>query len=362
MKKILFILSIAFGISLHAQITLTRGHIINYGKKFIIAYDENLHAFAASGANKTWDFSDINANYRDTLRFGGADWYKGYSNFPKANYGFIYNSDPMAINFLRLDDSAFSLEGYYNYTPGSEESSNSRSTLIRFPSTFQSSFSESHIFQGSTLRIKTDPDTAGPMPFIDSLRIDMTRFVFSNIDGWGTLKTPLGSFATLKQTTLDVMAQTYMMKSAGTWKSAPNNILKRLNFPLPNFDSSYNVNFWTNNSNYGYPLMTYYYGPRDNGTYDIEWMFSAPKASALATSNVKNLSFFPNPSNSDIHISGDVSNVELEVCDLQGRCLYKYNDLNQTIQLGHLNTGVYILQFKDSITHNMINTQRFVKS
>jgi hypothetical protein len=362
MKKIFLLSLLAILGYANAQISLNKGRIIHYGQKIELAYESNKHAFAASGVNKTWDFTDINANYRDTLRFGGADWFKGYNNFPNANYGFIYNSDPMAINFLRLDDSALSIEGYYNYTPGSEESSSSRSTLIRFPSTYQSSFNESHVFQGSTLRIKTDPDTAGPMPFIDSLRIDQTRYIYSNIDAWGTLKTPLGSFATLKQTTLDVMAQTYMMKSAGTWKSAPNNILKRLNFPLPNFDSSYNVNFWTNNSNYGYPLLTYYYGPRDTGTYDIEWMFSAPKASAIATSNVKNISFFPNPSNSDIHIGGDISNVELEVCDLQGRCLYKFNDLNQTIQLGQLNTGIYILQFKNSITHKTIDTQRFVKS
>ena len=362
MKKILFILAIAFGSSLHAQITLTREHIINYGKKFVIAYDGSQHSFAASGANKTWDFRNINANYKDSLRFGGADWFKGHSNFPKSNFAFIYYSDTQAINYMHLNDSSLGIEGFYNYTSSSEDIAQTKSTLIRFPSTYNSKFNESHVFMGGVLRIKLDPDTAGPMPFIDSLRIDQTRYITSNIDGWGTIKTPLGSFASIKQTTLDVMAQTYMIKSNGSWKLAPDNVLQKLKYPLPNYDSSYNVNFWTNDANYGFPILSYYYSPRDTNTSDIEWMFGKSRKSSLNAFNTKNLSFFPNPANNSIQISGNFENVVLEIWDMQGRHLNSFNNLESSINIETLELGVYVLKFLDKNTGENLSSQTLIKS
>ena len=363
MKKLTLIVLLGFASSLKAQITITKEHVVQYGKKIVLASDGSAHNFAASGANKTWDFTDLKVDdVLDTIRFGGADWFKGNSFFPRANYAFIHANDPQTISYLNLSDSSFGFEGFYNFTPSSEDISVSKSTLIRFPSTYNSAFTERQAFLGGVLRIKLDPDTAGPMPFIDSLRIDQTILSYGKIDGWGTLKTPVGSFPSIKQTVLDVVTQTYMIKSAGSWKTASNAVIQKLKYPLPNYDSSYNVSFWTNDINYGFPLLTYYYGPRDLSTNDIEWMIGKASASAIKPLDANDIGFYPNPAQSKIRFGGLIENVSVEIYDVQGQLVETFDTLEKDLNIEHFDTGIYVIKFIDKNTHTFLFSKSLVKA
>ena len=69
------------------------------------------------------------------------------------------------------------------------------------------------------------------------------------------------------------------------------------------------------------------------------------------------ISIFPNPSNGEfnITINSELENAKIQVVDLNGRTVYKYNETvsnNQKLYLNNLHSGIYLLQIKgDNINY-----------
>lgn len=81
------------------------------------------------------------------------------------------------------------------------------------------------------------------------------------------------------------------------------------------------------------------------------WASCATCVSSVGENQLEALSIFPNPSNGNIQVQGalDASTYSILVSDLNGKIVFESNDtasgqLNQSIQLGEVESGMYMIQ------------------
>jgi hypothetical protein len=362
MKKILLFLAVFTLHHLSAQITVNKSHLIVPGKKLTIATHNSNHAFASSGANQTWDFTDLSADDIDSIRFGVAGWYQGHASFPKANIAMVYYSDDSSINFLDITDSFLIMYGNYQITDTGNIATNFQGKLITFPSTYQTSYTDMSVFKYISFPLGFDPDSAGPIPFIDSIQISVQRDIKSKIDGWGTMKTPLGNYQALKQTMTTISSPLIKMFSNGFGINVPPALLSMFQGQIPTADTSYTVNFWTNDASVGYPLVTYDYSNSDNSAQYVDWVMTKPESSSINDLISQKFFVYPNPAKQFVTINSTVENAKLSIYDMKGQLVMEQNITAQTqVSVQQLANGLYTLQLTDLSNGQLLGTQKISK-
>lgn len=362
MKNSILLFLLVTTAALNAQITVTRSHLVVSGQKIVQAYDSGTYARAASGTNMTWDFSGLSAGDVDSMRFGLPFWYEGYQNFPQANLAYKSYLNENEVIYLKADQNEVRTIGFYTFDDTSESFFEYNSKLLGFPSTYNSTFNESNSMVATTFELGLDPDSSGPIPFIDSIRVNLIRTNKSVIDGWGTVKTPLGNYPTLMQTSLEINSQTFDMKTSGFWINIPQSVLSQLGFPVQPPDSSYTVNFWTDNASVGFPLVTYNYSPGEDSVSEVSWLMSKPAASGIYETGKSLVSVYPNPVNDILHITELTSAANVSITDTKGREILKQNiSDNGTLDLKDLSSGLYILSIRDAATGQVLEILKIVK-
>jgi hypothetical protein len=361
MKKLLLALSFLVAFGSMAQITLNRSHIVVSGQKIIQAEDTAKFALAASGTNMNWDFSNLQSVNIDSIHWGLPFWYEGYQNFPTANIAYKEYGNDSNVFYMLIDETQIKVIGFYSYTDSSQEVFNFNSKILGFPATYNSNFDETETVKGDPIAIGVDPDSTGPIPFIDSVRINFDRRSISNIDGWGNLKTPLGTFPALKQTILEITSQAADMHTNGNWLSIPNSLLIILNLPIPEPDSSYSVNFWTNTGTVGFPLISYSYDVGEDSADGVSWLMAKPSASSLNYNVNSNVTIYPNPVSSLLKIETN-KNTKAQLYDFNGRLLIQTEFANSgELDLSILSEGIYLIKIFDNSNGELIHTKTIIK-
>jgi len=359
-KNILLLLLIAGLGQVFGQITIDRGHVVVSGQKIIEGTDTNLHPLAVSGANKTWDFKALKAHSKDSIRFGREFWYPGSSFFPKANMAYVDYGDDSTFNFLSVNDANITFYGGYQDPDPFEF----EFTVITFPSTYNTSFtSPTMTFFPTTLPLGFDPDSSGPMPFIDSLRFTPTRNSKSVMDGWGTMKTPLGDFPSLKQTITNISSASLDMYTGGNWINVPPAVIALLQIDVPTADTGYDVSFWTNNARVGYPLVSYSYAPGEDSATDITWNMATAQSSGLKSVNTdRNRFSYPNPVKQELTVLCPVNEATVKIYDMNGQLVLEQSINQQTvISLQQFSNGIYLLQLTDKSNGLMMASEKIIK-
>lgn len=77
--------------------------------------------------------------------------------------------------------------------------------FMQFPASMGTTFSSEFLSHASTDSFGIDLDGAGPHPFIDSLRTTFMAHFYNEIDAWGEMQLPQGSFMTIRQRTRTVV-------------------------------------------------------------------------------------------------------------------------------------------------------------
>lgn len=359
MKKFLLSIPLFFSLSAFAQITLEHVHVIATGRQYIEATDKGNFKKAPSGANMVWDYTKLKASSKDSIRFGMPFWYKGHTYFPQSNYALINSSDTSLVQFAELSASAFYSHGYYASSDTSESIYRLKSKLFAFPSTYNSSFSESLIYPGLSIKLGSDPDSTGPIPKLDSMQISTGFDRLAVMDGWGALKTPLGTYNVLKQTTLQIASQIVFVKTNGAWIKANSAILNLFGLTLPAPDSSYNVVFMTNSGGIGVPLMSYDYLPKDTSITNISWLYAIPRKSSIVNIEESSLSVYPNPASDYFQINTENA-VQFELFNPFGQLILNgTTGKNSLVNIETLSAGMYLLQLKDQ-HQNLIQSEKLL--
>lgn len=362
MQRYILLLLLALVGSIKAQITITRGNLISSGQKIVQSTHLGNYALSSSGTNMTWNFTDLNADDIDSMRFGLPFWYEGYENFPDANLAFksyIYEGE---VTYLKVDNSEVRIMGFYEFDDTSEFAFPLNSKLIGFPSTYNTSFNETAKTVISAFELGMDPDSSGPLPTIDSVRVNLIRTSKSVIDAWGTVQTPFGNFACIRQTLLDISSQSYEMKTSGFWLSIPESILNDLGMPIPPPDSNYTVNFWTNDPKASFPVVSYQYGPGDDSTTEVNWLSAAPASSSLPKISKPLAEIYPNPCKDVLNIVSDVELANVEILNAEGKLILSKNmDRTSILDLADLAPGIYVVNISDTRSGSQIESVRLLK-
>jgi hypothetical protein len=330
MKKLLLISTLFLSASVTAQITITSAHFIDASDVIQLGNDENpTIVHTAAGPSQTWDYSGLNASTTSSIAMGMADWYSGSTNFPQATLA-SQDEDGIQI-FFRKNTEAFDLMGVYGdffdsgtnqafaYTPYQRQ--------LTFPSTYGTTFSNV-----STLKIVLDD-----IEDFDSIVVTITTHRFSEMDAWGSITTPFGTFPSIRQHIKD-----------STITSVRGYLLT---FPIFNQNETSLTNsysFYTDAQNARYSLLQYSYDPDTELLSNVQWQSASP-VSNIPAQTTNEYTLYPNPASNQVNIQfGEKVNGKLVVVDVLGKVVYSQMiaDSNASqVDVSQWNPGVYFFQF-----------------
>jgi uncharacterized delta-60 repeat protein len=105
---------------------------------------------------------------------------------------------------------------------------------------------------------------------------------------------------------------------------------------------------WTNNGKNNYSVVKVKFASSSNPT-------------TIENLNQKSISFFPNPTKGLLYFNTDILPISLELFDLSGRSVYNsYQSFNSTIDISHINNGVYLL--KSTCSNGSVSSTRIIKN
>lgn len=220
MKKLLLVLGvIATSQFSFAQITLTNANTATIGDDFYRAEEEQPPVgltYTNSGANQTWDFSMFLA-YPET--FAHSNVVNAQSvpefgqSFPNADFA-VANITSIDTTNLFFTSDANSLQAVGIGGPFVVQSIPFKVTmnftnpqkLLQFPSTMGTSFEDTLFFDA----LIKDPAYA---QFVDSARVKRFQTIDSEIDAWGTVTIPSGTFTCLREKRTEISTDSAWVES-----------------------------------------------------------------------------------------------------------------------------------------------------
>ena len=223
MKKTLLSLMLPLCIfTAKAQITVTDADIGAVGTSIINLNDTTVTGTpigSASSTSSTWNFSNLGIDTKDTINFISPSGTPAVSSFPNANLvldngeNFTYvvkNTTSLAIDGIYGDYLNVGVNVSVNLSPNAQ--------LIEFPSTY------GNTFNGVSIIDSTVFNSFG-VPFFDSLRVKRITDYDSEIDAFGDLTIPSGTYTTLRQYVQQTVTDTlWGFNSFSGWSIVSNTI------------------------------------------------------------------------------------------------------------------------------------------
>lgn len=316
MKKLFTFLLATFLTSTFSfgQITLTANqHNPAVGDSYEQNIDDNPPAGVTagpSGANVSWDFSNLNANSVKTVDIQAST----NSNFPDAD---IYFTQSGTQTYFGTQSGAFT---YYGITSSSATVYLSDGEdHVRFPMTYNDSYVDSK--QGTTSGF--------------GQTLDLEGNVTVTADGYGTLITPE---ATYNNSLRIQIIRTDSAYYNGTYTNTMVDTfyywyVDAFNFPVATCSGSGNnivINYLTGN------------------TTGIE-----------TTESTEQIEIEQNPAENYLKLDGDINNTELVIYDISGKHIKSFENTSR-LNISELSPGVYFLRIKKD--NKETRALKFIKS
>lgn len=338
MKKSLLIFASLYGSVASAQITITQSDFITVGKTIYQAIDSNATIMIGSaGANRTWNFSSLASDSKDTIDVVTPGSTPYASNFPGANLAGSSHGDQGDLYFyLNLSASAFQLDGAA--APGLLIDFNPNETVTTLPATYGTNFT-------NNFGMKTDILYTS-FPGYDSLRIKSTTSKTSSYDAYGSLTLAMGTYNTIRLAETRITTDSLFLHATGPFPPAG------WFFAQESKDTTYRYAWYANNV--GYTLVQIDSNRTDGKT--VSFLLAEP-LSIVAASEVKTAEVYPNPASEFMNVKYEgASNDMLNIYDLSGSLVRREvlaNGANR-ISLQDIAAGMYIYNVttqQGEITH-----------
>lgn len=312
--------SISFG-----QITIGEWDVVGPGDQ-ITQNSDSLPTitFPAAGTGMSWDMSGLNTHTQSTMEFGAPGWFTNGSYFPTATVaavdagGFeIYlQKDSQGLRAVGVAADIFGTGDKQIYIDPADE-------ILRFPATYNDAYvtnsAQTMSFAGSEVG----------MP-VDSVSNKTATEKHVNIDGWGSLTTPYGTFDVIRVNEVSYSTDSTWVKALGSWNLVDNSA-----------DTSYSVAFWSNDPGTKFPLAELSHD--NNGmVYSVDWLNGAPAASL--DENAVNSSVYPNPANNEVKVNLEgATNATFVLYDLNGKeVLSSVVSNTSSVNVSGIKDGLYV--------------------
>lgn len=198
MKKLVLPFLLLASLLTNAQITFTITDIPSANQTLRVAVDTvPLPAinFGNKGANQFYDFSNLSLYKYDTVEFR-TPTNSQLTECPQADVATTNDG----INFLLTNtdnaNNKLVLEGFQGQlTPGNTltASYSTKPDIYHFPTTYQSNFG------GTAYLQKTVSGSSVGQPLVSQVRLTINTTYTDTIDGWGIVKTPVGTYKCLRK-------------------------------------------------------------------------------------------------------------------------------------------------------------------
>jgi hypothetical protein len=346
MKRILS-LSFAFcSLQAISQITVNSWQFLGPSEVVVMALDEQPSiSHTPSGPNQTWDYGELNEYSADGVAFGPAQWFTGNQYFPNANFG---AEDEGTSIFFRKNNEGFDLMGVYGDVMETGESMpitfSPYQRQIAFPMTYGQTWQNTSALQITI----TDLEEFGDVG--DSLVVTVTTYRTGNVDGWGTLNTPLGTFDALRLHTQDSIVESVVVYAFG--------------FPIFNesettFENSYS--FISNSLNSKYILVQYSYDPELELMSNVQWQMTTPVLASEDNASKVQPEIYPNPTTDSFKISNLAIGDKISILASNGQLVssFKVSSSDMDFDVSNLSSGNYVvfIQGKTNVSAKKLSVQ-----
>jgi hypothetical protein len=303
------ILFISFAYSALGQPVLTAESIdFQVGDEYTM-YDALYELPSAAGAGVTWDFSGLSDTSSISMRLLEPSTTPAGNNFPSSTVAWHSFRNPQLWRYYTQEAGALVEQGLTELPNSVVYSDEKR--LFDYPLEYGDVFTDQ--FAGTY--------NSGGLP------IDRSGTVNCEIDGYGTIITPIGTFTdvlrvkivedytdiTFGTTVIDLHTETYYWFKA--WA----------HFPIA-------ININGSNNGFAFQSMQYTDAPM-----------------SIEEANYSNVTVYPNPSANYLIVSeNDFHKAEYEISDMFGKIVNKGLLLLNRIDLNTLSSGIYTLKLTSS--------------
>jgi len=346
--KLVTITLALISINAFTQITVTDNDIIDVGDNIYEALDSvsgSAIQIGSSGANQTWDFSSLQENVVNIIEHVDPSSTQFGSMHPSSNLctlddgQYIYmNKSSTGLDIVGFDDQQL-------FNP---------ILALPLPLTYPMQYSTGPILAINDKEENNAfiPDslatvmTFGAAHTIDSINIQLTLESSYEIDGWGNVILPMGTFSALRLYVSTTNTQEIFLYCTDTlfgassgWYPAPQQL-----FPT-NTETEYFYQWWSNDpaTKMGVVHIDVDEFGNSNSTY-IQFL-TIPQANLVSNLESIKVNVYPNPTSKDLIITTDLINCSYNLTDLKGSKLL-FNEFNNStiIDLSSFSSGTYFLQ------------------
>jgi len=327
MKKFTFCIVLVFAITtVYSQISITSEHVPDPGVTIVMSSDDDPSGIdpGAPGPDQTWDFSGLVEDETETTKYFHPSNTPYPNFFPESNLSMT--ADDTLYSYTTLDASAWmylgiacEVEGtvsYFDFEPDM--------TIASFPVAYGDQLTQAYYYEmyGSF----------GD----DSVRYKTNVTMNSDIDAWGSVTIPGGTYEALRAKIDQTQTDSVWFKFGGSW------VLKEASVTSDNTYSWY-----TDHPSVGIELVTIYYEEGWTTMGEVDYF----KDSFVGTGQQPELvdaSVFPNPASDYLEVElGENNSGLFRIYDFSGRMLVveEISTGACRVDISWLQAGSYIYRF-----------------
>jgi PKD repeat protein len=204
--------------SVKAQITFNIADLPVAGQTQRIAIDTlplPTVNFGSKGANQFYDFSNLTLYKYDTVEFR-TPTSNQLSTCPNADVALTTDGTNFLLTNTDNVNNKLILEGFQGQlTPGNNITAaySTKPDLYQFPTNYQTHF------EGTAYLQKTVPGSAIGQPLVTSVELTINTIYTDTIDGWGRVKTPLGTYKCLRKQRKETTHTVIRTLVFGSWST-----------------------------------------------------------------------------------------------------------------------------------------------
>ncbi len=332
----------------NAQITITQNEIAGNYEMIFMATDtiSTMYTPGNAGTGQTWSNTFAQVNVEDTLMFMPPIGMPGSIDFPNSNLCYSVAGTDSSWWFFKKDANGLIYKGRSFVDNGQLTTMKYNATVLTFPAEMGTQYNFSGTFTATEFPLGFDPDGAGPHLMVDSVRIIRDIDESSNIDGLGTITTPLGAFQSLRQVVSRIYIDTFLMKTNNGWSLFSPEMQFWSGTGSIDTTEEFITRWWTNELGIRMPVMEMFHNSSGN-VYKAKWVKAMAQASVAEVEGHK-VELYPNPATDIIHINSDLNEVTTVVIrDAKGAIVSEASLEfgSGQINAGHLDNGIYFMQF-----------------
>jgi hypothetical protein len=347
-KTLLFAAAAITAGTLSAQVTVTSAHVAPMGSVIPQANDTMPNALDAgsAGANQTWNYTALNEHELDVLTFTNPDWTSNGADFPGSNLAATLTTvDGDMYIYLNKTASGLHIVGqavdFLGTGAPASVPNDPDQVLINFPANYQDTYSGTSAFD-----ITLDGSPFG----IDSVRLKNSTDRTYEIDAWGSITTPIGTYDALRLNSTDVSTDSTWGMIAGMWQFFDSGV-----------ETSYSFDWWTADASVGFPIVSMEADMNGNAL-SVTYLKTLPTVTGLAEGiDGSKVSVYPNPTSNYVNFVIESDNASIiEVYDVTGKLIdaQQIERLATTFDMSNSSAGMYMYILKDA-SGNMLHNGKF---